>query len=87
MNVRDLTPGAPVVLVHATPNHTHDHVAPQGVAYLGHISKGVVVESRGRTEFIAWDDPDWYIADPRTLTAYTFGDGEPDLRGTPPELE
>lgn len=87
MNVRDLTPGTRVVLVHNTPDHAHDRVAPQHVTYLGALTNGVVVETRGRVEFILFTDPDWFIADPRTLSAYTLGDEEPDLRGTIPELE
>ena len=87
VNVRDLAPGTRVVLVHNTPEHAHDRVAPQGVAYIGATPAGAVIETRGVAEFVAWDDPDWYIADPYTLTAYTYRVEEPDLRGTPPELE
>lgn len=87
MNVRDLTPGTRVVLVHNTPNHTHDHPSPMGVAFLGLVPEGTIIEARGQTDLIRWDDPDWYIADPYTLSAYLLPVEEPDLRGTPPELE
>jgi hypothetical protein len=87
MNISTLTAGARVYLVHNTPDHAHDRVAPQHVTYLGTNTVGAVVESRGTVHTIRWDDPDWYIADVHTLSAFVVGDEEPDLRGTPPDLE
>jgi hypothetical protein len=74
MNISALTAGARVYLVHNTPDHAHDRVAPQHVTYLGHTPTGAVVESRGRVDTIRWDDPDWYIADVHTLSAFVVGD-------------
>lgn len=82
MNVRDLTPGTRVAIVHTQTNH----VAASGGDYIGTYQGGVMVEIRGFTIDIPWES-EFYIADPHTLTAYTHGDAEPDLRGTPPELE
>lgn len=82
MNVRDLTPGTRVAIVHTQTNH----VAALTGEYAGQYADGVMVNMRGGTIDIPWES-EFHIADVRTLTAYTFGDGEPDLRGTPPELE
>ena len=86
MNVRDLTPGARVVLILNTPNHIADHVSPQPVEFEGLYEGGVMVTSRGWTLDIPWDS-EFYIAEPRTLSAYVLPADDPDLRGTPPELE
>lgn len=86
MNVRDLTPGTRVVLILNTPDHAADHVSPQPVEYVSTYDGGVIVNSRGVTVDIPWDSM-FYIADPRTLSAYVLPADDPDLRGTPPELE
>ena len=76
MNITLLPAGTRVYLMHNTPEHSHDRVAPQHVTYLGTNTVGAVVETRGMAYTIRWDDPDWYIADVHTLSAYSHGDDD-----------
>lgn len=82
MNVRDLAPGA---LVHLVARAT-DHVIPGMVEFIALDGDTVIVDNRG-FEITIPRGSEFYIADVRTLSEFTFGDEEPDLRGTPPELE